>query len=205
MLSLKWPHGARDPTSSRQRANTQTNKNMQNLQYQLSAFGLGLIILAHTGCSGHAVGEGVAAAGEGRLGTQSPPLAQRTVLAPAENAVDAQTSRDQDGQRPDAVEETTEETQPQYEWPYPDREDIFLPPAQKPVNAAVDRRDDHGVALVGFADVDRQQVLLRVDGIVAPLAVGDSRGELQVVAIDPPEVTLKRGDRRWTERLFDKP
>jgi len=95
--------------------NTQTNENMRNLHYHLSASGLGLIILALTGCSGNAVGEGVAAAGEGRLGAQSPPAVQRTVPAPAEDAVDTPTSRAPHAQRQDAVDEKTEETQPQYQ------------------------------------------------------------------------------------------
>ena len=185
-----------------------TNENMRNLHY-LCVSGLGLTIAALTGCSGSAVGDGLAAASEEGLGPQSSPAVHRTVTAGAENAVDIPASRSPDEQRPDTVDEKvdekTEDTQLEYQWPNPDREDIFLPPARAPVNTTADRRDDHGVALVGFADVDRQQVLLRVDGVIALLAVGDSRGELQVVAIDPPEVTLKRGDRQWTEKLFDTP
>ena len=59
--------------------------------------------------------------------------------------------------------------------------------------------------LKGFVNVAAVRALLAVDGIVVPLQAGQSRGALQVLSVDPPRVTLQRGDRRWTETLFDRP
>ena len=134
-----------------------------------------------------------------------PPTVQGSVADSAENAVGTSASGNQDNGQPDGIDDKTEEAQLAYRWPNPDRSEIFLPPARKPASATVDSRDDYGVALIGFANVDRKQVLLEIDGIIAPLTVGDSRGELQVLSIDPPKVTLKRGDREWTVKLFDLP
>ncbi len=174
--------------------------------HNLSAAGLGLTILALTGCSPSAIGDLVASPSDGSLAPPSSPAVQQAPTTPPENAASDSPPGVPGKNQSAAVDEEPQDMPPEYQWPNPGREDIFLPPAEIPVNTTtVDRRNDHGVALIGFADVDRQQVLLKVDGIVAPLAVGDSRGELQVVSIDPPEVTLKRGDRQWTEKLFDTP
>ena len=178
--------------------------NTRNITYPC-LLGLGLVFATLSGCSGNAVGGGVAAVDQRRGGYQVPPTVQGAVADPAENAVDTSTSGDEDNGQPDGADGKIEEARLVYRWPNPDRSEIFLPPARKPASATVDSRNDYGVALIGFANVDRKQVLLEIDGIVAPLTVGDSRGELRVLSIDPPEVTLKRGDREWTVKLFDTP
>jgi hypothetical protein len=178
--------------------------NTRNITYPC-LFGLGLVFATLSGCSGSAVGGGVAAVDQPDGVRQLPPAVQVAAADPAENAVGTSASSDEENGQPDGIDGKIEEARPTYQWPNPDRSEIFLPPASKPVNGAVDSRNEYGVALIGFANVDRKQVLLEIDGILAPLAEGDSRGELQVLSIDPPQVTLKRGYREWTVKLFDTP
>ena len=168
-------------------------------------FGLGLLLATLSGCSGSAVGGGVATVGQNRSEYQATPTVQPPVADPAQNAVDTSTASDKDNGQPGHIDAKIEEAPPAYQWPNPDRSEIFLPPPRKPATAAAAKQDERGVALIGFAKVDRKHVLLEIDGVIAPTAEGDSRGKLQVVAINPPEVTLKRGDREWTVKLFDTP
>ncbi len=92
-----------------------------------------------------------------------------------------------------------------FEYPFPGREEIFLPPEKKPRDVETQLRSDEGVELMGFADVGGARVILKIDGIVTPLRVGESRGDVRVLAIDPPKVVLQRAQRRWTESLVDTP
>ena len=167
--------------------------------------GLGLVLATLLGCSGGAAGGGVAGVDPGAGTPQVLPSVPGTPADPAENALDTSTSGDEDTGQPDGIDGKTEEAGLAYQWPNPNRNEIFLPPASKPAGVTTDNRDSFGVALIGFANVDRQQVLLEIDGITASLTVGDSRRELQVLAIDPPAVTLQRGNREWTVKLFDTP
>ena len=168
------------------------------------SFGLGLVFATLLGCSDSAAGGGVAAVDQ-RDGVvpRVPAAVEEAVGDSAETAIDTSTSGDEDAGQPDGIDDKTEEAQLAYRWPNPDRSEIFLPPAGKAASVTIDSRNDNGVTLVGFVNVDRQQVLLEIDGTIVPLTAGDSRGELQVLAIDPPKVTLKQGDREWTIKLFD--
>ncbi len=89
------------------------------------------------------------------------------------------------------------------ELPYPDRQDLFLPPKARTVAADTPDVLDPDVQLKGFANVGRAKALLLIDGSVVALAAGETRGHVQVLSIDPPRVTLQRGDRQWTESLFE--
>jgi len=92
-----------------------------------------------------------------------------------------------------------------FEYPFPDREDLFLPPVKKPPTRETRPESDEDVVLMGFADVGGARVVLKIDGIVTPLRAGESRGDVRVLAIDPPKVNLQRGERQWTESLADTP
>lgn len=105
--------------------------------------------------------------------------------------------------RPPATQEEREEAA--FEYPFPDREDLFLPPAKKTLTRETQTEADEDVVLMGFADVGGARVVLKIDGIVTSLRVGESRGEVRVLAIDPPKVDLQRGERQWTESLADTP
>jgi len=178
--------------------------NTRNIIYPC-LFGLGLVFVTLLGCSGNAVGGGAAALDQEGAEREVPTIVKEAAADAEESSVGTSVSGDDGNGQPEDIDGETEETLPVYPWPNPDRSEIFLPPVNKPASASIENRDDYGVALIGFVNVDRQKVLLEIDGVVAPLAVGDSRGELQVLAIEPPEVTLKRGSREWTVKLFDRP
>jgi hypothetical protein len=87
------------------------------------------------------------------------------------------------------------------EYPFPEREDLFLPPAKKPSNIKAQSTSNEDVVLMGFAEVEGALAILKIDGIVTPLRVGEARGDVGVLSIDPPEVHLQRGEHQWAERL----
>lgn len=77
---------------------------------------------------------------------------------------------------------------------------MFQPPSRK--HAVKNSNSTSEVLLRGFVNVDRPKALLVVDGRLQALAVGERRGELEVIQIDRPLVTLQRGRVRWTESLY---
>ena len=91
------------------------------------------------------------------------------------------------------------------EYPSPGREEIFLPPVKQPLADQRSSDSGEGVVLMGFADVDGARVILRIDGIITSLRAGESRGDVSVLSIDPPKVTLQRAGRQWTKSLVDAP
>ncbi|HEY4234407.1 MAG TPA: hypothetical protein VGM76_13325 [Lacipirellulaceae bacterium] len=85
--------------------------------------------------------------------------------------------------------------------PFPDRADLFDPPHS---SAGVVRRDEeHGatVELKGFVNVNGQQVVLAIDGVISPIPEGGEKYGVQVISIKPPSVVLQRGRSRWTASL----
>jgi hypothetical protein len=88
--------------------------------------------------------------------------------------------------------------------PSPERKDPFQPVSRadldetKPVAAAAP------VRLCGFIDLGKPAALLSINGRVVPLAEGASHEGIQVLAVDPPRVTLRRGLRSWTVSLTDQ-
>ncbi len=91
-----------------------------------------------------------------------------------------------------------------FEYPFPDREDLFLPPTTKSLTHESRVKRDGDVVLMGFADVGGVRTVLKIDGIVTSLRVGETRGDIRVLAIEPPEVNLQHGERQWTESLAEK-
>jgi len=91
---------------------------------------------------------------------------------------------------------------PEYKPPFPDREELFQPPNFKGLTKS--QRDEvrMEVSLKGFAEVDGIKALLTLNGQMVSLAVGENHSGVEVVAIQPPNVTLQRGRVRWTETLF---
>lgn len=110
-----------------------------------------------------------------------------------------------DDPEPTPVEHEEAQVKTDFKPPFPNRVELFLPPENRPPSSdvRVSSRDD--VVLMGFANVAGPRTVLKIDGIVAPLGVGESRGDVRVLAIDPPKVDLQRGERRWTENLADRP
>ena len=85
--------------------------------------------------------------------------------------------------------------------PFPHREDLFNPPAK--LAAAPERPESVGdVKLRGFVNVDGVRALLVINGQITPTVAGQQYAGIDVIAIEPPQVTLQRGRIRWTERLY---
>ena len=135
-------------------------------------------------------------------GTSPRPIAQLSTEAftPTESPQGAT----RDGNHPLSVESKNASPKQAFQPPFPNREELFLPPAEKPASATR-FKSDQDVTLMGFANVEGKKALLKIDGIIRPLRAGESRGEVRVLAIDPPRVTLQRGNREWTESLFETP
>jgi hypothetical protein len=105
--------------------------------------------------------------------------------------------------RASADNATTVKKPAKFSAPFPQREDLFIPPPPKPdAPKRQDLRAD--IALKGFTNVDGLRVLMQIGGKTVPLAAGQQHGDVTVVAIEPPQVTLQRGRIRWTESLTPK-
>ncbi|MBM3999559.1 MAG: hypothetical protein FJ297_08495 [Planctomycetes bacterium] len=67
------------------------------------------------------------------------------------------------------------------------------------------REEDEAVRLIGFVDVGAMKALLAFDGKIRGMEAGAVHANVEVVAIDPPRVTLQRGRERWITALFEQP
>ncbi|NOY43199.1 MAG: hypothetical protein GXP26_15370 [Planctomycetes bacterium] len=89
-----------------------------------------------------------------------------------------------------------------YDPPFPDRVDLFVAPKRNGRGiAATPEGVERAVELIGFVNVDSQQVVLSIDGKVTPLGVGSQIAEIEVISIQPPVVVLQRGRQRWRATL----
>jgi hypothetical protein len=97
----------------------------------------------------------------------------------------------------------TKKKEAKFQPPFPQRQELFIPPAPK---ADAPKRHEvlADVALKGFANVGGLRALIQIGGKTVPLAAGQTLGEITVVSIEPPQVTLQRGRLRWTESLAPK-
>lgn len=90
-----------------------------------------------------------------------------------------------------------------YRPPFPARRDLFAPARRTEATTGRGSGRDNGdsVVLKGFADVGGPKVVLAIDGVITPLAMGGERFGVEVISIQPPEVVLQRGRSRWTATL----
>lgn len=159
---------------------------------------VGFFALISAGCSDNPDGKSTTAAASSVSNSHPTPATatQQATATPRTTAGDPQS--------PPA--ETKEElAKAAFEYPFPDREFLFLPPAKKPATSDIRSEDDEDVVLMGFADVGGARAVLKIDGIVTPLRVGESRGDVRVLAINPPKVNLQRGKHQWTASLAEIP
>jgi hypothetical protein len=108
---------------------------------------------------------------------------------------------------PRPIEATPVESPSTFEPPHPDRVDPFSFPQDEqtaePSGEIVPSVTQ--VEVLGFAHVDEPRVLLRTQGIVSSLRVGQSANGVEVIAIESPRVQLRAGSVVWTASLFDQP
>ena len=100
---------------------------------------------------------------------------------------------------PSAVEEAAP-TVAEYQAPFPDRVDLFVPPKRQG-GVRLDGESEDAVELLGFIRLDRQQVVLSINGQITPIAEGASQYGVEVISIHPPKVVLQRGRQRWQASL----
>ena len=98
---------------------------------------------------------------------------------------------------PEAVDDTAKVAD--YQPPFPDRVDLFVPPKREGGQAA--SGNESAIELLGFVRVDRLRAILKVNGEVTPMAAGDTRLDLEVISVNPPNVLLQRGRQRWQATL----
>lgn len=78
----------------------------------------------------------------------------------------------------------------------------FDAPRPKPVETT---EESKAVRLVGFVDTGKMKALLAFDGALQTLSEGDVYNNVSIVAVTPPTVTLKHGQRQWEATLFQQP
>lgn len=88
-----------------------------------------------------------------------------------------------------------------YNPPFPEREDLFAPPNPELAAKAARSTAATDVVLKGIVQFEGARALLEIDGQVVQLRERGHHGSVHVVSIDPPRVTLKRGERTWTASL----
>ena len=89
-----------------------------------------------------------------------------------------------------------------YQPPFPDRVDLFVPPKREGGAATSGQgANDSAVELLGFVRVDRQRAVLSINGEIHSLAEGDAQFGIEVVSVHPPNVVLQRGRQRWQATL----
>ncbi|HEX6963741.1 MAG TPA: hypothetical protein VF175_17875 [Lacipirellula sp.] len=96
---------------------------------------------------------------------------------------------------------TPKPTAAEYTPPFPDRVDLFVPPKRQGGVVLKEGGTEDAVELLGFIRLDKQQVVLSVNGQLTRIAEGDSQYGIEVISIQPPEVVLQRGRQRWQASL----
>ena len=90
----------------------------------------------------------------------------------------------------------------QFKPPFPDRQELFLPPDQREqVSAPAAPKKNSSIQVKGFANADGMHALLVIDGRLTAMRVGESRGGIEVLSVKPPRVILRQDGQSWTESL----
>lgn len=90
----------------------------------------------------------------------------------------------------------------QFRPPYPNREELFVPPSKEIRTTAESQGTVSGLRLVGIADMDGPRAILEIEGVVTTMTSGEERHGIKVVSIGRMEVVLERNGRTWTESLM---
>ncbi len=98
-------------------------------------------------------------------------------------------------------EKTSQTVAADYQPPFPDRVNLFVAPKRERNNMLSNQDDGESVQLLGFVNVVGHRVVLSIDGVVFPVAEGDTEAGIEVISIQPPMVVLQRGRERWQAAL----
>jgi hypothetical protein len=137
-------------------------------------------------------------------GDESPLQPERAPSSPTQ-AGDDSTPSDE------AIARTAEdvETSDNFQVPFPDNDNFFSPPelvAAQPLQQ-VTHGETATVRVLGFVRVHggEENALLSINGRMHVAGVGQVFGELEVLSVSEPAVTVQRGGERWSVGLFDQP
>lgn len=147
---------------------------------------LAVLVVASTAGCGVDPPSFVTLPGEARPASTRPPLSMLSVL--------------------DHPQKTLLDQNPDFQAPYPERENPFSFPADV-ADANFLGGPAHSVAqvqVVGFADVEEPRVFLRIRNETKSLAVGEQMDGVEVVKINPPAAELRLGSLLWTVTMFDR-
>jgi hypothetical protein len=174
---------------------------------QLGSFAALLTSIAVGGCAEKVETSAPSAA------IESAPIATEAAAAPEANqALSALTTvaheRPPDDAKAEAAASPTpadDEVAPpsvaEYQPPFPDRVDLFVPPKRQGGVVLKEGESEDAVELLGFIRLDRQQVVLSINGQITPIYEGASQYGIEVISITPPKVVLQRGRQRWQASL----
>ncbi len=89
--------------------------------------------------------------------------------------------------------------------PYPERSNPFRYPGDVSEPELVKHEPTHTahVSVLGFANIDRPLAILKIRDSTRTLGDGDQFGELRVLSVVPPSVTLQMSNLVWTISMFD--
>ena len=91
----------------------------------------------------------------------------------------------------------------------PEVPEEFLPPKEEPKLAetasSVKQTERPRLRLLGFSNVDGFKALVELKGDVQAVAAGDVIEGVQVVSVEPPNVTFQFASSRWATKLFEQP
>ncbi len=131
--------------------------------------------------------------------TEATAAATEQMLADADSV--EETSSDETPLTPTPTEgKAPQPTVAQYAPPFPDRVELFMPPKREG-GVRTEGESQDAVELLGFIRLDRQQVVLSINGQVTPIHEGASELGVEVISIQPPKVVLQRGRQRWQASL----
>lgn len=149
---------------------------------------LALVIATSLGCSNPDAAEPAAdsdAVEAPAAGLQTKSEKAEGPTSPADNEENSEASEDTEASEPQA-----------YKPPFPERVDLFVPP-QRGRKVAANNRKEGAVEFHGISNVDEPKALLSIDGVLYPVAEGESKLDVKVVSIKPPAVVLQRGGQVW--------
>ncbi len=148
-------------------------------------------------------------------GTDPPPAADPPDLGSVDSssgrpsgsaAAQADTSQDVAGPNdhpPPSPPVTAVEVLPDFDPPFPERVDLFAIPNRQRSIEKQSGTNEQSIELKGFVNVGKRRAVLAINGVTSPIAVGETRHGVEVVAIEPPRVVLQRGRSRWTTSLAE--
>ncbi|MEM9825562.1 MAG: hypothetical protein AAF958_03185 [Planctomycetota bacterium] len=91
-----------------------------------------------------------------------------------------------------------------FEPPFPERDNPFRFTDEQEERQVVTSDTVANVEVIGFADVEKKRVMLRIGEQTYWPSEGSEIAGIRVISIRPPHVELRRGSLTWTVGMFDE-